>query len=180
MKKSTERFSCFYCGIVLKEHNLEDDHFPCPFNVGGSTVVLACSVCHKLKHLSCDEQAPEFMSTVIADWNTRLGSFSLKFMTQILDKNFELMGDDVAVSRFITENFTVETPREAKIYFAKLLYLMCTGYSKEGPTKFFTIRYDNKGLWKIRIGDQMYNHAEARINRANRGRNNNATSQTDR
>ncbi len=40
--------TCFYCGALVTK-DCEDDHFPLPYNVGGTETVPCCKSCHSMK-----------------------------------------------------------------------------------------------------------------------------------
>lgn len=58
---------CFYCGATVG--GLQGDHFPIPDRNGGTMLVMACDVCHKMKDsVVLENWATEWMSAVIADF----------------------------------------------------------------------------------------------------------------
>jgi len=40
---------CFYCFASLSKYNKENDHFPVPYDCGGTQTIPACVTCHDMK-----------------------------------------------------------------------------------------------------------------------------------
>jgi hypothetical protein len=147
---------CFYCGIIIPIRFMEKDHFPKPFTVGGSTVVLSCQTCHGIKHMKFDN----FSVSMIENSMPSLGDI-VCFEKGLLD-------DDL-VEKFILKNFSEDIPRDARIIFSKMLYIMFdAGLKNYKPSNYYTIRYNNKGPWKLKAFDPIYEHSEIRLRKRDR------------
>ena len=68
MKSKRPLKQCFYCGALLRTRH-ELDHFPIPYNVGGTEVVPCCQSCHDMKDRFKFENWPhEWTNRIIADY----------------------------------------------------------------------------------------------------------------
>lgn len=62
--------TCYYCGAVLTDGNLELDHFPIPEKAGGKQVVPCCICCHDMKdRVEFDLWSKEWLAKVRGEFS---------------------------------------------------------------------------------------------------------------
>jgi len=79
---------CFYCGGVAPKSG-EGDHFPYPYNVGGSLTVPCCKGCHHMKD-NCEfgDWNVEWLSAIFVDFESLSRESKLFFA-----KSFKLFAE---------------------------------------------------------------------------------------
>ena len=66
----SQRDICYYCFAPISKNNREDDHFPLPFDCGGTGTVPACRTCHDLKdRFPLDSWSAEMLGDFMSEFS---------------------------------------------------------------------------------------------------------------